>query len=161
MKLCPYCAEEIQDAAIVCKHCGRDLVAPTPAAAVQAPVTTSRTGRRWLITLGVLGVLFGLFYFLWWGTSVASVDLGAARRAIEGLERDGVLTERHCRPNTGQFNPSAWASLSDTQQRTVMQVLARVCMEDAGLHNTTEVDLINFRTKQPLAHFDGRLVTSR
>lgn len=32
MKACPFCAEDIQDAAIICKHCGRDL---TPQAAPQ------------------------------------------------------------------------------------------------------------------------------
>ena len=100
MKACPYCAEEIQDAAVVCRFCGRELVAK---ASIDAPATGGVSlNRRGIINLAVGTVIFGgmaivlLFAIIGdGGTKRQILDVSGAKGSL-GL----TLTNRESDPVT-------------------------------------------------------------
>jgi hypothetical protein len=62
-KKCPFCAEDIKAAAVVCKHCGRTLA--SGASEVQIVAAPKKKGSGW----GLLGLIALLVVFMAWCAS--------------------------------------------------------------------------------------------
>jgi hypothetical protein len=86
MKACPYCAEQIQDAAVVCKHCNRNVSRP------QAKKQTSKGLYGSAILLALIVVVAGAFSIVHARISSQqaaaqqhAADVAAAQRARDSI----------------------------------------------------------------------------
>lgn len=125
MKTCPFCAEAIQDAAIVCKHCGRDLVEQQR----QKKVRNGWVIAAWCFIVFVALVLIGGVVNSSRSPAPSETDVTRATQVVDGLRVGGLLAKFDCRRiHDAYVNPVVWAALNHDQRRSATMALAISCV---------------------------------
>jgi hypothetical protein len=94
VKTCPYCAQQIQDAAIRCRFCQRWLVPPPPAFEQNPMLPVGRAPKT--SGMAIASLVLGILWIYWLGSILALAFGYIAKREIrqsnEPIEGGGLAT---------------------------------------------------------------------